>query len=48
MRDHVHLYINGRPVEVRGDDAFLTLSEFLRRRQGLPGTKVVCAEGDCE
>jgi xanthine dehydrogenase small subunit len=47
MRDHILLYVNGRPVRVFGDDAFLTLSDFLRRRQNLPGTKVVCAEGDC-
>jgi len=47
MRDHVFLYVNGRPVRVAGDDAFLTLSDFLRRRQRLTGTKVVCAEGDC-
>ena len=47
MRDHLHLLLNGRPVEVRGDDAFLTLVDFLRRRQRLTGTKVVCAEGDC-
>jgi xanthine dehydrogenase small subunit len=39
--------VNGRPVRVGGDDAFLTLAEFLRRRQGLTGAKVVCAEGDC-
>ena len=25
----------------------MTLSEFLRDRQGLIGTKIVCAEGDC-
>ena len=47
MRDHVLLYINGRPVRVGGEDVFLTLAEFLRRRRGLVGTKVVCAEGDC-
>ena len=47
MRDHLLLYVNGSPVEVRGDDAFLSLSDFLRRRRGLTGTKVVCAEGDC-
>jgi xanthine dehydrogenase small subunit len=47
MRDHVLLYLNGRPVRVAGDDVFLTLSDYLRRRQGLVGTKVVCAEGDC-
>jgi len=47
MRDNLHLLINGRPVDVRGDEAFETLSDFLRRRSGLTGTKVVCAEGDC-
>jgi xanthine dehydrogenase small subunit len=47
MRDHLHLYLNGQPIDVRNDDAFLTLSEFLRRRRRLSGTKVVCAEGDC-
>src|SRR5688500_16501438 len=47
MRDHILLYVNGQPARVGGDDAFLTLSEFLRRRRGLTGTKVVCAEGDC-
>jgi xanthine dehydrogenase small subunit len=47
MRDHILLFVNGRPVRVSGDDAFLSLSDFLRRRQNLPGTKVVCAEGDC-
>lgn len=47
MRDHLTLFINGQLVRVRGEDAFLPLSEFLRRRRGLTGTKVVCAEGDC-
>src|SRR3954467_174975 len=47
MRDHVLLYLNGQPLRVGGDDVFLSLSDFLRRRQRLPGTKVVCAEGDC-
>src|SRR5688500_11076050 len=47
MRDHLLLYLNGRPIRVTGDDAFLTLSDYLRRRRGLTGTKVVCAEGDC-
>jgi xanthine dehydrogenase small subunit len=46
-RDYILLYLNGRPVRVAGDDAFLTLSDLLRRRQRLTGTKVVCAEGDC-
>jgi xanthine dehydrogenase small subunit len=47
MRDHLLLYVNGRRLRVDGDEAFLTLSDFLRRRQRLTGTKVVCAEGDC-
>src|SRR4051812_23588421 len=47
MRDHILLFVNGRAVRAVGDDAFLSLSDFLRRRQSLPGTKVVCAEGDC-
>lgn len=47
MREYVLFYMNGQPVRVGRDDVFLTLSEFLRRRRGLTGTKVVCAEGDC-
>jgi xanthine dehydrogenase small subunit len=47
MRDHLLLFVNGRAVRVGADEMFLTLSDFLRRRRGLTGTKVVCAEGDC-
>jgi xanthine dehydrogenase small subunit len=47
MRNRILFYLNGQRVEVGGDDAFLTLSDYLRRRRGLTGTKVVCAEGDC-
>src|SRR5688572_1578999 len=47
MRDHVILHLNGQPLRVEGDDAFLTLADLLRRRRNLTGTKVVCAEGDC-
>ena len=47
MRDHLLLFINGRLACVAGDDAFLTLSDYLRRHERLTGTKVVCAEGDC-
>ncbi len=47
MRDHLLIYLNGRVLRVAGDDAFLTLAEFLRRRCQLTGTKIVCAEGDC-
>jgi xanthine dehydrogenase small subunit len=47
MLDHVLLYVNGQRHEVRGRDVFLSLSDFLRRRLGLVGTKIVCSEGDC-
>ena len=47
MRDHLVLYINGVRQTVRGRDAFLSLSDFLRSRLGLIGTKIVCSEGDC-
>lgn len=47
MREQLVLYVNGRRLEVAGSDAFLPLSEFLRTRLRLTGTKVVCAEGDC-
>jgi xanthine dehydrogenase small subunit len=47
MLDHVLIWVNGHRHEVRGRDAFLSLSDFLRRRLGLVGTKIVCSEGDC-
>lgn len=47
MRDHLVLYINGQRHAVHGRDAFLSLSEYLRRRCNLIGTKTVCSEGDC-
>ncbi|HMO87329.1 MAG TPA: 2Fe-2S iron-sulfur cluster-binding protein, partial [Lacipirellulaceae bacterium] len=47
MRDHLVLIINGARHQVSGRDGFLTLSDYLRRRQGLVGTKIVCSEGDC-
>jgi xanthine dehydrogenase small subunit len=47
MRDYVLFFVNGRRHEVRGEQVFRPLSEYLREELGLPGTKVVCAEGDC-
>ena len=47
MLDHLLVYLNGRRHEVRGPDAFLSLSDYLRRVHGLVGTKIVCSEGDC-
>jgi len=47
MRNYLLVYINGERVEVRGEEVFLDLATFLRRKRALTGTKVVCAEGDC-
>jgi xanthine dehydrogenase small subunit len=47
MRDYALLYINGQRIEVRGEDLFLPLANFLRYRRHQTGTKIVCAEGDC-
>jgi xanthine dehydrogenase small subunit len=47
MRDHIRFFLNGQLHEVRGDDAFLTLGDYLRGKIAKIGTKVVCAEGDC-
>jgi xanthine dehydrogenase small subunit len=47
MRDHLVLFVNGVRQVIRGRDAFLSLSDYLRRRLGLTGTKIVCSEGDC-
>jgi xanthine dehydrogenase small subunit len=47
MRDSVVFFLNRERQEVSGEDAFLNVSEYLRNRRGLTGTKVVCSEGDC-
>ncbi len=49
MRDHLVFYINGTRHAVRGSQAAVTLSDYLRGgvTPRLPGTKVACAEGDC-
>ncbi len=47
MLDHLLIWVNGRRHEVRGREAFLSLSEYVRRVLGLVGTKIVCSEGDC-
>src|SRR4029078_13722876 len=46
-RDYLVLYLNGQRREVRGGDWFLSLSDYLRDRCRLVGTKIVCSEGDC-
>jgi xanthine dehydrogenase small subunit len=47
MLDHLLVFVNGRRHEIRGPDAFRSLSDYLRCVQGLVGTKIVCSEGDC-
>ena len=47
MLDHLVIWVNGQRHEVRGSDAFFSLSDYLRRCRGLTGTKIVCSEGDC-
>ena len=47
MRDFVLFYINHTRHRVSGEAIFQPLSDWLRYEQGLVGTKVVCAEGDC-
>ena len=47
MRDHFLFFVNGVRHQVAGEDALLTLAEYLRNRLGLVGTKIVCNEGDC-
>ena len=47
MRNKVSFYINDELHEVAASHASLMLSDYLRYEQGLTGTKVVCAEGDC-
>ncbi len=47
QRDYILVYINGQRHEIRGEQAFISMSEYLRSEQQLTGTKIVCAEGDC-
>jgi xanthine dehydrogenase small subunit len=47
MLDHLVIWVNGRRHEIRGCEAFLSLSDFLRHSLQLSGTKIVCSEGDC-
>ncbi len=55
MRDQLVFYVNGTRHTVRGPQAAITLSDYLRNgvylrndvTPRLPGTKVACAEGDC-
>lgn len=39
--------LNSKRLEIDGEKAFMTLAQYLREKECLTGTKVVCAEGDC-
>ena len=47
MKNHIELCINGETHHAYGEDAFLPLSDYLRTKLHLVGTKEVCIEGDC-
>ncbi|MFP5385683.1 MAG: FAD binding domain-containing protein [Bacteriovoracia bacterium] len=47
MRKKIVFYLNGIRKEVGAREASMMLAEYLRYDQGLTGTKIVCAEGDC-
>ncbi|MCM2348535.1 MAG: FAD binding domain-containing protein [Bacteriovoracaceae bacterium] len=47
MRNKIVFYLNGNRKEVGPREASMMLAEYLRYDQGLTGTKIVCAEGDC-
>lgn len=47
IRKEINLLINGIAHRIQGDEAFSPLAQYLRYQAHLPGTKVVCAEGDC-
>lgn len=47
MRNKIVFYLNGTRKEAGPKEASMMLAEYLRYDQGLTGTKIVCAEGDC-
>ncbi|MGZ3768281.1 MAG: FAD binding domain-containing protein [Bdellovibrio sp.] len=47
VREKIILLINGIEHNVYGKDVFLPLAQYLRNKVNLPGTKIVCSEGDC-
>lgn len=47
IRNEIRLLINGQEHRITGADSLLPLAQYLRLNAHLPGTKVVCAEGDC-
>lgn len=47
MRKKIVFYLNGIRKVVDAEESSMMLADYLRYDQGLTGTKIVCAEGDC-
>lgn len=47
QKNTILFYVNKKKFEISAEKASMTLSDFLRYEIDFPGTKVVCAEGDC-
>lgn len=47
MRKEIVFYLNGVRKSVGPKFSSMMLAEYLRYEEGLTGTKIVCAEGDC-
>jgi xanthine dehydrogenase small subunit len=47
MKNKIGFFLNGKLQELDDHQLGFMLSDYLRYEQGLTGTKVVCAEGDC-
>jgi len=47
MRSYLLLYINGKKHTIDKQYARKNLSEYLREKLNMKGTKIVCSEGDC-
>lgn len=47
IRHEIAFTLNGQPIELGREFALQPLSDTLRYHLRKPGTKVVCAEGDC-
>lgn len=46
-RREIVFFVNHERIVVSDEKVFLTFAEFIRYQRALPGTKIVCAEGDC-
>ncbi|XP_069810295.1 xanthine dehydrogenase/oxidase isoform X2 [Dendropsophus ebraccatus] len=47
LSDELIFFVNGKKVVEKNADPRMTLLTYLRRKLGLPGTKLGCGEGGC-